>query len=352
MSVKLRKKKLDGSGRISLYLDIYRRGSRQYEFLNLYLTKDKATNKETFQLAQSIAAKRQLEIQNSEYGFVPQFKKKANFVDHFARVCTSKPKSDRTWSSTLKLLDDYTGGSIQFSAISEEWVESFKAFLLTRVSQNTAHVYFQKIKAALNQAVRDKILLSSPSQYVQQVKTQESQRTFLTIDEMQTLANTPCKHHDVKRAFLFCCYTGLRYSDAIGLTWANIRDDSIDFRQQKTKGMEYLPLSPAAKKILHSKIGAQVLPVETNKVFSLPHKSTTSDLMKQWCKDAGVTKRVTFHTSRHTFATLALSQGVDLYTVSKLLGHKDISTTQIYAQIIDQKKKDAVALLPEIDVGK
>ena len=180
----------------------------------------------------------------------------------------------------------------------------------------------------------------------------ETYRSFLTIDEIRKLAAAPCRNPDVKRAFLFSCYTGLRFSDVKALTWANVRDDSIDFRQQKTQGMEYLPLPVAARKILYVKKGAQVLPVQTNRIFSLPDKTTTGEHLKKWCKEAGMTKRITFHTSRHTFATLALSQGADLYTVSKLLGHKDISTTQIYAKIVDQKKKDAVALLPDIEVGQ
>jgi len=348
MSIAIRKKKL-ADGSVSLYLDIYQHGKRQYEFLNLYLTKERLSSKETLLLARSIAAQRQLEIQNSEHGFIPQFKKKANFVQYFERLTSDKPH--RSWKSTLKILREFTNGQIQFSAISGEWLEELKRFILTKVSQNSGHLYFQKIKTALNQAVKDNILLNNPSQHVPQIKMQETHRVFLTIDEIQKLAATACRHPDVRRAFLFCCYTGLRFSDVKALTWANIRDDSIDFRQQKTQGMEYLPLPAVAQKILYMKRGAQVLPVQTNKIFSLPDQSTTGEHLKKWCKEAGMTKRITFHTSRHTFATLALSQGADLYTVSKLLGHKDISTTQIYAKIVDQKKKDAVALLPDIEVG-
>ncbi len=216
MSIAIRKKKL-ADGSVSLYLDIYQQGKRHYEFLNLYLTKDRTGNKETSLLARSIAARRQLEVQNSEHGFIPQFKKKANFVQYFERLANDKPH--RSWRSMLKILREFTNGQIQFSAISEEWLEELKRFILTKVSQNSGHNYFQRVKAALNQAVKDNILLNNPSQQVPQIKMQETYRSFLTIDEIQKLAATPCRHPDVKRAFLFSCYTGLRFSDVKALTW-------------------------------------------------------------------------------------------------------------------------------------
>lgn len=354
MSVKLRKKKL-ADGTISLYLDVYAKGNRHYEFLNLYLSsKDKLTNKETQELAESIRAKRQLEIQNTEYGFVPHFKKKANFVEYFEKISKQREDKANSWKSVLLHLKEFTKGKIPFSAITVDWLEQFKIFLLTKVSQSTAHIYFVVIRTALKQAVRDKILISNPANEVKHIKKQDAQREFLTLEELKTLAKTPCHYPEVKRAFLFSCYTGLRYSDVEKLTWENVRNNSLDFRQQKTKGVEYLPLSDMAKQILysHNRIEEdKILEFPTRRIFQLPNKSTTHREMREWSKKSGLSKRITFHTSRHTFATLSLTQGVDLYTVSKLLGHKDIGTTQIYAKIIDEKKRVAVALLPAIEVS-
>ena len=159
MTVKLRKRKL-ANGNVSLYLDIYQSGKREYEFLGLHLTKDKATSKETLKLAQNIQAKRQLEIQHSEHGFVPHFKKKANFVDYFAKLAQGKPKDVTAWNNTLKHLQDFTSGGIQFSAVTDDWLETFKTYLVTKVSPNTAHIYFSKIKTALKQAVKEKIIFT------------------------------------------------------------------------------------------------------------------------------------------------------------------------------------------------
>jgi len=348
MAVKLRKRKL-ASGNVSLYLDIYQSGRRAYEFLGLYLTKDKTASKETLKLAQNIQAKRQLEIQYSEHGFVPHFKKKANFVDYFEELARAKPKEQNTWSSTLRHLRAFTGGRIQFGAITAEWLETFKTYLLSKVSQNTAHTYFSKVKASLRQALKDKILVSNPGELVAQIKTMDTQRDFLTLDEVDKLAQTPCRSFEVKRAFLFSCFTGLRISDVRALQWQNVKGDSIEFRQRKTKGVEYLHLSTMAKQILAEPSNLKILHMQNVRVFGLPSKSQISVLLKEWCKDAGINKRVTFHTARHTFATLALTQGVDLYTVSKLLGHKTIQATQIYAKIVDEKKKAAMESLPVIE---
>jgi len=348
MAVKLRKRKL-ASGNVSLYLDIYHNGKRDYDFLKLYLTKDTPTNKETLKLAENIRAKKQIEIQNSEYGFVPHFKKKANFVDYFEKLARAKPKEETTWNSTLRHMQAFTGGRIQFGAITAEWLETFKTYLVSKLSQNTAHTYFSKVKAALRQAVKDRILLNNPGELVAQVKKLDTERDFLTLDEVDKLAQTPCRSFEVKRAFLFSCFTGLRISDIRALQWQNVKGASIEFRQRKTKGVEYLHLSPMAKQILAEPSNLKILHMQNAGVFGLPSKSLISVLLKEWCKDAGIDKRVSFHTARHTFATLALTQGVDLYTVSKLLGHKTIQATQIYAKIVDEKKKAAMELLPTIE---
>ena len=351
MAVKLRKKKLAG-GNVSLYLDVYHNGKRQYEFLGLYLTKDKQTNKETLKLARSITAKRQLELSNSEHGFIPHFKKKANYVEYFQRLAKTKPADARAWHNTLRHLETFTGGYIRFAGVTDEWLETFKTYLVSKVSPNTAHTYFSKIKASLNQAVKEKIIFDNPAKYVSQIKKQDTERVFLTLAEIQKLAVTPCKDYEVKRAFLFACFSGLRLSDVKALQWQKIKENTIEFRQKKTKGFEYLPLSEQAKQILTERPNLKILNMKNSAVFNLPGQSQIGLVLKAWAKQAGIDKRLTFHVARHTFATLAITQGSDLYTVSKLLGHKTIQATQIYAEVIDEKKRSAMANLPTIEMRK
>jgi integrase len=350
MSIKLRKKKL-ADGSTSLYLDYYINGQRQYEFLKLYLGKNKDENKEILKLANNIRSKRELEAQHSEHGFIPAFKKRLNFVDYFEKVAKSKSLGEKAWFCSLKHLKDFTNGHIQFSAVNEDWLEEYKKYLLTKVSDNTAHLYFSKIKAAFRQAVKDKITVNNPADSVTNIKATETDRCFLAQDDLQKLADTFCKDAEVKRAFLFACYTGLRLGDLENLCWQNIQNHSVQFRQKKTRMPIAVPLSDTAKEMLYGSLD-NVLPLPNNKVFGLPSRNQIVLVLRDWIKKAEIDKPVSFHTSRHTFATIGLTSGIDLYTMSKLLGHKTIAATQIYARVVDEKLRKAVSMLPSIKVSK
>ncbi len=118
----------------------------------------------------------------------------------------------------------------------------------------------------------------------------------------------------------------------------------VEINQKKTGEPLYLPLSANALQWLPERGLAK----DSDKVFALPHVSTVEKFLPIWAKDAGINKHITFHVSRHTNATLMLSFGADIYTVSKLLGHTNVKTTQIYAKIVDENKRKAVNLIPEI----
>ena len=183
----------------------------------------------------------------------------------------------------------------------------------------------------------------------EKVKWPESKREYLTIDEVKKLIATPCKREDIKAAFLFACYCGLRISDVQKLRWKDIVQDGDQWRanivMQKTKAPLYLPLSKQARKWMPERGDA---PDDDTVFHNLPKEGGTSKCLQEWVESAGINKKVTFHVSRHTFATMMLTLGADLYTVSKLLGHTSVKTTQIYAKIIDQKKDDAVSLVDNI----
>ena len=346
MSVQLRRRKL-GSGKTSLYLDIYHEGQRDYEFLKLYLDpKDRIANKETLRLAESIRAKRQLELQSARHGFVPSFKKRANFVAYFESIAMKK--KDKDWLTTLKHIKLFAGDTVPFSALTKQWLERFREHLLSQpqLCQNTARTYFSKLRAGIRIAFKDGMIDFNPVDLVDHIPAEETQRTYLTIDELRDLARTPIRHDYVKRAFLFSCYSGLRLGDIRRLRWDNISNGGIQFKQQKTGSAEYLPLNDQAKTFLGQ-------PGERDEfVFPEFHKSNTTieATLREWYEAANLQKHVTFHVARHTFATLALNSDVDLYTVSKLLGHKSVQVTQVYAKIIDKRKQEAVNRLPGIEI--
>lgn len=193
----------------------------------------------------------------------------------------------------------------------------------------------------MKQAYKDELLAKDVNAQVAPVKPTETHREYLTLAELQTLARTNCPQDDLKRAALFSALTGLRFSDIAKLVWAEVRttgpnEHGLQFRQQKTDGAETLPISEDAYELL----GNPATP--TDRVFAgLTYSATLNGQVKQWVKSAGITKHITFHCFRHTFATLQLALGGDIYTTSNMLGHRDLKTTQIYAKVSNENKRKA-----------
>jgi len=302
-------------------------------------------NKETKFLAEKIRTDREIKLQNDSFGFISDSRKQKNFLTYIENMSLEKEKNS-PFIGAVNMVKDFAGNILTFQHVDEKWLEDFKKFLLKKVSHNSAATYFQKVKQALKQAKLEKIISRDPSEYVKNISLIETERTFLELPELELLAKTKCKNAEVKRAFLFSCFTGLRYSDVKKLTWKEIKGNKLHFKEQKTKAINYLPLNEMALKLL--KQDFVIVDIEKQLVFNLPLIWWTNELLKDWANEAMIKKNISFHVARHTFATLSLTFGIDLYTVSQLLGHRQISTTQVYAKIIDQKKKDAIDRLPTI----
>jgi integrase len=207
-----------------------------------------------------------------------------------------------------------------------------------------------KFKAVLRAAFDEGYLALNYATKVKSFEQAESQREYLTFQELQTLANTECKYEVLKRAFLFSCLSGLRWSDINAMTWSEVRDEDgisrVNFRQKKTDGVEYLYISDQARELLGERCATN------DRVFvGLKYSAVYNNEIVRWCKRAGVSKHITFHSARHTNAVLLLENGADIYTVSKRLGHREIRTTQIYAKIIDTKMKEAANSIPVLNIS-
>lgn len=367
MKVFLREKKIS-NGRKSLYLDFYppiiqpaTGNLTRREFLDLFIYEkpkietEREHNKETKILAENIRAKRQLEIQAGNYGFFDKSKGKADFVKYFRDLAenrkTSKGNYDN-WLSSFNYFKSFTKGYCLMEGVTEKLCTDFREYLLStntlqkrktdkKLSQNAAHSYFNKFRAAVNHAFDEKLIHENPIKRIKAIKAGETHREFLTLDELNLLAKTECDPPVLKRLALFSALTGLRWSDITTLTWSQVQHNSSDgyllqFIQKKTKGIEYNPISDQAAQILGDPAG------QNEKVFpDMEYSGWISQKLKIWALTAGVKKKITFHSFRHTFATLQLTNGTDIYTVSKMLGHKNLKTTQIYAKIVDEKKRKA-----------
>jgi integrase len=368
--VKLRQKPISGN-RQSLYLDFYppiphpETGEpTRREFLGLYLLDkskspiDKQHNKETLQLAEQIRQKRENHINKPE--IYTDFEKQQlkvkereeqNFVEYFKKLADKRKASNYdNWVSAFHYLNTFTKGRLKFADLNEKFCSDFKEYLLTTksnksskvsLSQNSAVSYFNKVKAAMKQAYKDGYLQNDLNVKIAPIRQAETQRNFLTIEELNSLVKTECQNPLMKRAALFSALTGFRFSDIEKMVWSEIEYIEgngyfVQFKQQKTKGVEMMPISEQAFSLL----GERKEP--TGKVFEgLTYSAYYNKHLAQWIGAAGITKDITFHCFRHTYATLQLSNGTDIYTVSKMLGHRELKTTQIYAKIIDQAKRNA-----------
>lgn len=377
MKITLRKKKLR-TGRYSLYIEYYKgklqmengkqSHKREFEYLKEYLhiipktASEKKENEETLLRAEQILSIRKAEHAQGKYGIEDRSKKKLLFLTYYDKL-----KEDRyevkgnydNWDAAQKHLEAYCKKKkITFNDIDEDFVIGFKTFLNkksrtksgTPLSQNSKYTYYNKFRAALRNAFEDGYTRRNFATVVKGFAQGETTREYLTHQELQALARAECKYPILKTAFLFSCLTGLRWSDINALTWSEVRDEENGFRlifkQEKTAGQEYQYISEQARNLLGSRKRLD------DRVFKgLKYGAHFNAEILRWCMRAGITKHITFHSGRHTHAVLLLENGADIYTVSKVLGHREIRTTQVYAKIVDKKKKEAANLIPVLDIN-
>jgi integrase len=373
--VSLRLKKIS-KGRKSLYLDFYppiphpKTGEpTRREFLGLYIYEkpntpiDKQHNTETLKIGESIRQKRENFLNKPEiYSHYEKEQLRLKelgeqcFIEYFTKLANKRKASNHdNWVSALNYLDTFTNGSLKFADLNQKFLEDFKEYLLTTksnrsnkttLSQNSAVSYFNKVKAALKQAYKDGILQYDLNAKVKPIKAAETRREYLTLDELNKLVKTPCNNVLLKRAALFSALTGLRFSDIQKMTWGELEYINghgyfLNFNQKKTKGVEVLPISEQAYSFTEGTENPKDMPQDKTVFEGLKYSAYHNKHLFQWIGAAGITKDITFHSFRHTFATLQLFNGTDIYTVSKMLGHKDLKTTQVYAKIVDEAKRTA-----------
>ncbi len=361
--VKLYKKLISGN-RFSLFLDFYppifhpETGEpKRREFLGMYLIKnpkqtiDKQLNKEVLDIAENIKARRQIDILKGNFDFLTGKKKnKTDFLQFFNdHIETKTGSTKKGYQTTYLYFEQFTNGKCPVVNLNENFCTDFGNYLLSAkqfrnsqiITQNSAKIYFSHFKSVLKQAFKKGLIEKDISTQIGTIRKNDVQRNYLSFEELQTLIKTPCVNQNLKNASLFSALTGLRISDIIKLVWSEVQYNEqqgyyLQFKQKKTKSNEILPISEQAFSLLGS-------PKDPNvQVFEgLKYSVQLNKILKEWIGTAGIAKEITFHCFRHTFATLQLLNGTDIYTVSKMLGHRDLKTTQIYAKIIDQTKRVA-----------
>lgn len=369
--VKIRFKKL-ANGSLSIYLDIYNNGIRSYEFLHLYLMPEttpnaKIINRHVLSAANAIKARRIIEIANGRAGINHNIAlarmRIGQYVQHHIERSpqTHRGKSYASNCSNMyNYLVDYLGPRVNRLQIKEIDVDICKGFAEylkhartrtgKRLSGVSAYHYFCSFKSMLAEATAEQAIITNPITYMRPCDMPQRPiviKAFLHADEVIRLVNTPCLNQQVKQSFLFSCFTGLRLGDIRNIRWGDIQKTGEDYRysiiMQKTQQPIANKLNEDALRWLPSPKGHPDEPI-----FSLPATATIEKAIAQWVQRAHIAKHVTFHTARHSYATMALMAGADLYTISKLLGHSNIKTTTIYAAVMDSARdhaNDSISLL-------
>lgn len=346
------------NGQTSLYLDFYppirnpKTGKlSRREYLGFYIYTNPTEkfqqeyNRSILLKAELIRCRRTESIINEQYGFLDRAKGQESFLEFFlekAKASTNR----RNWMTAYNHLVGYTGGKCRFCDLGVDYCQQFLDYLMSAkcryngklMMSTTANNNFCKLKAALRKAFEEGHIREDISKRLVRAKAKGNKREFLTKEELVRLSKTKCKRDVIRRAALFSCLTGLRLSDCILLKWENIKrwNDGgwvLDITTKKTGTDAILPISDEALALCGERGEGQVFK-------KLTHNLVATNL-KEWIEASGITKHITFHCFRHTFATLQLAGGTDIYTVSKMLTHSNLATTQVYAEVVSELKREA-----------
>lgn len=370
-------------GRDSLYLEFYlgyevveskngrsyKKINRSTERLGLYLWQaprtpiERQQNKETLEIAKRIRFERGQELLECAEGYRLKKDRDIDFHAWYAAYVNSYTKTDKNkirrahecFVDFLKSRNDYMrfADKLNPDKITKEMMLGFTVYLQNNFNGETPHTLYARFKKVILAAVEKDVIRKNPCHGVS-IKIDKNKLTkdVLSIEEIQRLIATPVarENPNIRRAFIFCLYCGLRWCDVKDLTYANVdyANRILKFEQSKTKG--------------HSSASGVVIPLndgllgiigkgERNAlIFPLPSHTMCLKALRRWTKRAGIEKHITWHCARHSFATNILSNGANIKTVASLLGHSDLRHTEKYVRVVDSLKEAAINSLPELNL--
>ena len=346
------------NGMLSYYLDYYP-GYRdqetmktiRHEGLNIYIyanpknERERNFNATMSEKAEAIRCRRFESIVNDRYDFFDRHKLKADFLEYYRKQLR---KHDQKWEFVYHHFYNFVHGKCTFEEIDIDLCNKFREYLLNakqlrrddRISKNSASGYWSTFKGLLKILYRNRLIKTNINDFLDKIEIEDTPKDYLSVEELYKLAETPCKKPILKTAALFSCLTSLRISDILSLQWHEIVDFAAGGKcvhtiTQKTKTEDIIPISDEALQL----IGYS--PEKTGLVFKGLKRSWTQQPMKEWIREAGITKNITFHSYRRTYATLQGAAGTDIRTIQSNMAHKSITTTQRYMKVVDSNKREA-----------
>lgn len=346
------------NGMLSYYLDYYPGYRNQetmktirHEGLNIYIyanpknERERNFNATMSEKAEAIRCRRFESIVNDRYDFFDRHKLKADFLEYYRKQLR---KHDQKWEFVYHHFYNFVHGKCTFEEIDIDLCNKFREYLLNakqlrhdgRISKNSASGYWSTFRGLLKILYRNRLIKTNINDFLDKIETEDTPKDYLSVEELYKLAETPCKKPILKASALFSCLTSLRISDILSLQWHEIVDFAAGGKcvhtiTQKTKTEDIIPISDEALQL----IGYS--PEKNGLVFKGLKRSWTQHPMKEWIREAGITKNITFHSYRRTYATLQGAAGTDIRTIQSNMAHKSITTTQRYMKVVDSNKREA-----------
>lgn len=288
--------------------------------------------------------------------FFNQFKKKldAEFMQDVIPIALKKFSFDYlrrsepffTWKTikiyktTFKIFIEHFG-DLQLTELTTRMIEDYLLMRATKVSVFAARRDLICLSASFNKAVKDGYLLKNPCQGIKRFKLPETQPKFYSQEDLQKLLSLMNDNEDMKDAVIFSVNTGFRQMEMITLTWSqvNLNDRIVVLDNSshitKTKKVRSIPLNPDAYEVIQKRYLKRAESIEY--VFTLNGKMIDANRLTQRFKKyvyaSKINSKLNWHALRHTFASWLVQSGISIYVVSKLLGHSNVQTTEIYSHL-------------------
>ena len=370
-------------GRDSLYLEfylgydmvesksgkIYKKIRRSTERLGLYVWQaprtplERQQNKETIEIAKKIRFERGQEMLENAEGYRLRKTQDVNFHDWYSSYVDAYDKTDKNkirraheiFVDFLQVTPGYDifASRLKPTQLSKEMIIGYTEYLQRHFNGETPHTLYSRFKKVIKVAVESDVIRKNPCAGVS-IKIDKNKLTkdVLSTEEIICLVQThyPRENADIRRAFIFCLYAGLRWCDVKDLIYANVdyANRVLRFEQSKTKGHSaasgvVIPLNDGLLKLIgNGKRDERIIPLTTH--------TKSLNALRKWVAKAGIEKHITWHCARHSFATNILSNGANIKTVASLLGHSDLRHTEKYTRAVDSLKEAAINSLPELSL--
>lgn len=374
--------KVLSDGRESLFLDFYlgydmavssktgkeyKRVNNKREFLSLYLWQaprtpmERQQNKETLEVAKRLRFERGQQLLEDAEGYRLKKDRDINFLDWMWNYYEAYTKADKrhikraynVFIDFLNTTPEYVkfAKRIKPQQLTKEMMVAFTEYLQGRFVGEGAHTLYARFKKVIKAAVEADVMRKNPTTAVSiKIDNGALKKDVLSLDEIECLISTHYtgENPDIRRAFIFCLYCGLRWCDVKDLTFANVDFSNrlLKFEQAKTKGH-----SAASAVVIPLNDGLLALIGEGKRdevVFPLPSHNMCLKALRHWTARAGIEKHITWHCARHSFAVNILNNGANIKTVASLLGHSGLKHTEKYTRAVDSLKQEAINSLPEL----